>query len=164
MHGPGNIKFVSCIQPSFCCNLCSPSNFTNKNLTQLDLEIQNTRILVTIQNEPRVRLTVFNHDGRYHHLRKYLTFLQNSVVYGTTRKVKQEISISPRQSTYLLLSNGLWTPRQLSSINFRQACDVFGVKHSPVFINILAGVPGVAWDDQWRNLTAFLPRITKETE
>jgi len=89
------------------CNLPSPSNFTNTNLTQLDLEIQNTRILVTIQNEPRVRLNVSNHDGRYHHLRKYLTFLQNSLLYGTMRKVKQELSISPRQSTYLLLSNGL---------------------------------------------------------
>jgi hypothetical protein len=89
------------------CNLCSLSNFTNTNVTQLDLEIQNTRILVTIQNEPRVRLNVFNQDGRYHHLRKYLTFLQNSLVYGTMRKVKQELSISHRQSTYLSLSNGL---------------------------------------------------------
>jgi len=28
----------------------------------------------------------------------------------------------------------------------------------------LAGVPGVARDDQWRNLIAFFPQITKETE
>jgi len=28
----------------------------------------------------------------------------------------------------------------------------------------LAGVPGVARDDQWRNLIAFFPSITKEAE
>ena len=31
-------------------------------------------------------------------------------------------------------------------------------------MNKLAGVPGVARDDQWRNLIALFPEITKETE
>ena len=92
-------QFVSCIQ-SFFCILCSPSNFTNKNLTQLCLEIQNTSILLTIQNEPHVHTNVLNHNGRYHYLWIFLTFLQNYSVYVTMRKVKKELNISPRQSIY----------------------------------------------------------------
>jgi len=33
-----------------------------------------------------------------------------------------------------------------------------------ILIILLAGVPGVARGDQWRNLIAFFPSITKETE
>ena len=85
-----NLSFVNCY----------PSDFPNKNLTQLDLSIQNICILVTIQNEPHVHMNVFNHNGPYHHLRTYLTFLQNYPVYGNMRKVKTELNISHRQRIY----------------------------------------------------------------
>jgi hypothetical protein len=118
---------IRLVYPPFFCKLFTSSAPTNKNLTELSLEIKQTQTAVSrwALKLDTCSLELFSHNDRYYHLTKYWPFVLHHPVYTSVTVVEADCGIGftgYSQHEYLKFLETTW---QMLSLQFRPKTGFF---------------------------------------